>query len=148
MDFIKEFHKQRLVIIVIAVVGIISTFLPWASVEVWGLRTSVSGISGDGWFVLIAMAAAIGLAAVGKREETIDLQDPKFKWGLVGTGGVSALVALISFINVSGVPFTSVGFGVFLAILTGAALVVIPLKPELLENIIGNSSNSTKDSAE
>ena len=149
MDIIKEFHKQKLVIIGMAIVGIVSTIMPWASINVWGIRSRVNGLAGgDGWIVILAMGVVIAIAMVGERKNKIDLNDPKFKWGLVGAGVVTGLIGIINFLQLTGVPFTSIGLGLFLAIVVGAAIAVVGFKPEFLDNVISKIDNIQKNTTE
>ena len=153
MDMIKNMHKQRLVILVLAAIGAISAFLPWATIEVsgWGvtIRDSVSGIQGDGLITLLAFIAAGVLAFLGEQKELVTTED-KFKWGVVGTGALAALVAIIAMINVSSVPLSSVGWGVFLSILAGGAIAAIPfLDPKTFDKFpIGVGTSADGDSIE
>ena len=150
MDMINKMHKQRLVIIIAAAIGVISAFLPWASIDGGFLgRVSVNGIQGDGLITFLAFIAAGVLAFLGDQKQPITT-DAKFKWGIVGTGALAALIAVIAMINVSGVPFTSVGFGVYLSILAGAVIVAIPfLDPKMLDSLpIGADSSADDNPAE
>jgi len=151
MDMIKEINKQRLAVIIAAAVGIISTFLPWLTVDALFMRIHASGIDGwRGWLVILVLAGAIAIALLGDRKKVIDLSDDKFKWGLVATGGITAIVALFFFINVAGTPLTSIGIGVFLAIIAGAAVAAVPfLDPKIFDVIpIGVNASTIEDPTE
>ena len=119
-------HKQRLIIIGAAIVGVISAFLPWATIDAGMFGSgSVNGIEGDGLLTLIAFIIAGVLACLGNQKEPIT-SDAKFKWGIVVAGAAAALIAVIAVMNVSSVPLSSAGFGVYLSILVGAIVAVIP----------------------
>jgi len=152
MDFIKGFHKQRLAVIVVAVLGLISVFLPWATVRtgIFG-NISVNAMEGwDGWAVIILMAGAIGLAIRGTRNEELDFSVSQTKWGLIASGGASALIAVMNLIDVARIPSvmgitTSVGIGAILCLLAGAAIAAVPFIPVAMINNIGNKGTSSND---
>ena len=149
MDMIKGIHKQRLALIIAAAVGIISVFLPWATVNAGFLgRISVNAFEGwDGWAIILMLAGALSIAFVGDRNESIDFSVPRSKWGLVATGALCAIIALINLIDVVSTPSimgvsASPGIGVFLAIIAGAGVAVIPfLNPEMFNKMGGNNSS-------
>jgi hypothetical protein len=49
-------HKQRVVMIVLAAIGAIGTFLPWVTIPIIG---SINGTAGDGWITMSLFAATI-----------------------------------------------------------------------------------------
>ena len=120
-------NKQRIILVAIAAVGAISTFLPWATSSIFGATISVSGLSGDGLFALVAFIVAAVIPFIGNRTEPL----PQIKFGVVAAGAIGAIVALIAFINVGGQPMLSVGFGLYLSILVGIALAVVPFLKQL-----------------
>ena len=131
-------HKQRLAVIGAAAIGIISAFLPWATIDGGFLgRHHVNGVQGDGLLTLIAFIVAGVLAFLGAGKDPFTT-DAKFKWGVVIAGLVAALIAAIAAVNVSGVPLTSVGFGVYLSIIAGGAIAAIPFLN------MGGRNNSTE----
>ena len=150
---INKIHKQRLVILILAIIGVISAFLPWATTElsVWGAsyRESINGIQGDGMISFLAFIAAGVIAVLGNTKQTVT-KDDIFKWGTVGAGGVAALIALIAMMNVSSVPFTSAGFGIFPSILAGGAIAAVPfLDPKIFEKLPfgADGADSSSDDA-
>ena len=46
-------HRQRLVIAVVAVIGMLATFMPWVSVPIAG---TINGTKSDGWITLALFA--------------------------------------------------------------------------------------------
>lgn len=150
MDF-NKMHKQRLAILIVAAIGVISAFLPWATIDLGllGGRSSVSGINGDGLITLLAFLAAGVVTFLGDQKETVN-SDDKFKWGTVGAGALATLIAFIAMINVSSVPLSSVGFGVFLSILAGGIIAAIPfLDPKIFDKLpIGADTSTHNESVE
>ncbi|MGB1104071.1 MAG: hypothetical protein ACPG21_10640 [Crocinitomicaceae bacterium] len=59
-------HKQRLAVMIAAGVGVISTFLPWVTVSLFGFSTSVNGIgTWQGILVFLLSVGAGVLAFLG-----------------------------------------------------------------------------------
>ena len=112
---------QRSVTLGAAVLGVVATFLPWASF----LGMSISGIESDGIFATIAFVAAIAFAMLGDRKEA--LTSSKWKFGVVAAGALAAAVALLTYFNAVSEGIAGlVGFGLWLTVLCGIALVAIP----------------------
>ena len=108
-------EKNRLFIIISAAVAILSSFLPWASLNAGAFGSySWNGLRGDGWFVIIFAVVAIVLAC---------LNDVKS----------STVVTLIDLFGVNkyAVDFNgygvSIGFGLILALIASIAIVVTGL---------------------
>jgi len=60
-------HKQRMFIVVAAVIGVVSCFLPWVNAPIVG---AISGTQGtDGWIVLGLFGVAAGLSLLGERAQ-------------------------------------------------------------------------------
>lgn len=54
--------RQRFVVFIIAIIGLIATFLPWYQIGNWG---SVSGLSSSGWFTFIMFIIVLFLGLRG-----------------------------------------------------------------------------------
>lgn len=106
--------KQRIVVLVVSIVGIVAAFLPWATIVLFGVSVSASGIEGDGVITLILFAVAAILCFVGKRAEPLG----KTKFVCAGVGLVSVIVAAFALSEFSGI-------GLFLTILAGIVLCVM-----------------------
>jgi hypothetical protein len=110
-------EKKRLTILIIALVGMLGTFLPWAKLG----PLSVTGTDGDGWytFVLFAIGGAAALF-LGDRST------PMSKGALTGvwiTAVIAFIVGIIDVFDVSG--NASVGFGLILVVLAAIAQVLV-----------------------
>ena len=124
-------EKNRLFIIISAAVAILSSFLPWASLNAGGFGSySVNGLHGDGWFVIIFAVVAIVLACLNDVKSSL----PKgFAIGVIVSGALSTVVTLIDVFNVNkyAVNFNgygvSIGFGLILALIASIAIVVTGL---------------------
>ena len=124
-------EKNRLFIIISAAVAILSTFLPWASLNAGAFGSySVNGLRGDGWFILIFAVVAIVLACLNDVKTSL----PKgFAIGVIVLGALSTIVTLIDVFGVN--KYTadfngygvSIGFGLILALIASIAIVVTGL---------------------
>ena len=113
-------EKKRKFILIIAVVGMIGTFLPWASIS--GFVT-VSGTQGDGWitFVLFAIGGAIAFFS-GEKTEAIKKKISTAVWV---PAAIAAIIALINLFKLS--HGFSASFGLWLVIFAGLAQVFVTL---------------------
>ncbi|MCD4700445.1 MAG: hypothetical protein K8S24_01170 [Candidatus Aegiribacteria sp.] len=111
-------EKKRKFIFIIAVVGMIGTFLPWASIA--GFVT-VSGTEGDGWitFALFAIGGAIAFFS-GEKTEAIKKKITTVIWI---PAAIAAIIALINVFKLS--HGFSAGFGLWLVIIAGFAQVFV-----------------------
>lgn len=124
-------EKNRLFIIISAAVAILSSFLPWASLNAGAFGSySWNGLRGDGWFVIIFAVVAIVLACLNDVKSSL----PKgFAIGVIVSGALSTVVTLIDVFNVNkyAADFNgygvSIGFGLILALITSIAIVVAGL---------------------
>lgn len=124
-------EKNRLFIIISAAVAILSSFLPWASLNAGAFGSySWNGLRGDGWFVIIFAVVAIVLACLNDVKFSL----PKgFAIGVIVAGALSTIVTLIDVFGVNkyAVDFNgygvSIGFGLILALIASIAIVVTGL---------------------
>ena len=125
------YGKIRLFIIISAAVAILSSFLPWASLNAGAFGSySWNGLRGDGWFVIIFAVVAIVLACLNDVKSSL----PKgFAIGVIVAGALSTIVTLIDLFGVNkyAVDFNgygvSIGFGLILALIASIAIVVTGL---------------------
>ena len=124
-------EKNRLFIIISAAVAILSSFLPWASLNAGAFGSySWNGLRGDGWFVIIFAVVAIVLSCLNDVKSSL----PKgFAIGVIVAGALSTIVTLIDLFGVNkyAVDFNgygvSIGFGLILALIASIAIVVTGL---------------------
>ena len=124
-------EKNRLFIIISAAVAILSSFLPWASLNAGAFGSySWNGLRGDGWFVIIFAVVAIVLACLNDVKTSL----PKgFAIGVIVSGALSTVVTLIDVFSVNkyAADFNgygvSIGFGLILALIASIAIVVTGL---------------------
>jgi peptidoglycan/LPS O-acetylase OafA/YrhL len=113
MDF-NTMHKQRKFVMIAALVGLISMFLPWIKISFMGISKSENGLHGNGFLILIAFIAAGVLAFLG------DQKSPMAKSAWLGTLGAGAVAILFWLINLLDVPkgafkYISIGFWLCIA---------------------------------
>ena len=126
-----DYGKNRLFIIISAAVAILSSFLPWASLNAGAFGSySWNGLRGDGWFVIIFAVVAIVLSCLNDVKSSL----PKgFAIGVIVSGALSTVVTLIDVFNVNkyAADFNgygvSIGFGLILALIASIAIVVTGL---------------------
>lgn len=124
-------EKYRLSIIISAAVAILSSFLPWASLNAGNFGSySWNGLRGDGWFVIIFAVVAIVLACLNDVKSSL----PKgFAIGVIVSGALSTVVTLIDVFGVNKYAANfngygvSMGFGLILALIASIAIVVTGL---------------------
>ncbi|MFS9318561.1 lantibiotic ABC transporter permease [Streptococcus parasanguinis] len=124
-------EKNRLFIIISAAVAILSSFLPWASLNAGAFGSySWNGLRGDGWFVIIFAVVAIVLACLNDVKSSL----PKgFAIGVIVSGALSTVVTLIDVFGVNKYAANfngygvSMGFGLILALIASIAIVVTGL---------------------
>ena len=124
-------EKNRLFIIISAAVAILSSFLPWASLNAGAFGSySWNGLRGDGWFVIIFAVVAIVLACLNDVKSSL----PKgFAIGVIVSGALSTVVTLIDVFSVNKYAANfngygvSMGFGLILALIASIATVVTGL---------------------
>jgi len=124
-------EKNRLFIIISAAVAILSSFLPWASLNAGAFGSySWNGLRGDGWFVIIFAVIAIVLACLNDVKSSL----PKgFAIGVIVSGALSTVVTLIDVFGVNKYAANfngygvSIGFGLILALIASIAIVVTGL---------------------
>ncbi|WP_204106129.1 MULTISPECIES: hypothetical protein [Spirulina sp. CCY15215] len=133
-QLLEAFHKQKLAILGIAILGCLSTFLPWLHAPVIG---SVSGAKGDGWITLMLFIPAIVLSLRGDRLTPLvgNLRlGATIPAGLAAFTGLWKIFALNSIASDIGDdnPFGAMisssieaGIGLYLLIAAGIALCVV-----------------------
>lgn len=130
-------NKQKLIILIIAAVGAISTFLPWANVTFLG-TISVNGTNGgDGWITLILFAIAGIISLVGDKMKPLS---NTYKIITIVAGLAAAAVGIINIVNIKSElskvseqnflgeqlqNIVSIGFGLWLIVICGIALAVV-----------------------
>jgi hypothetical protein len=125
-----KFHKQKLYGLIIAGIGLISVFLPWWKISIFGIGGgSINGMRDLGILTFLGFVGAGIVTFLDKDKDKP--YTPQFKLIAAACFAGAGLFALIQFLRQS--DFAS--FGIWLAILAGAAgaVLVWVVKPEQLE---------------
>jgi hypothetical protein len=116
-------NKQRLAILVTAGVGLLATFLPWASIPLLGIDEY--GAEGDGWFTFAIFLVPVILSL--QNDRTKALQGGKLRTAMI-VGIIAIIIGIWDMSSVSEEyeDVVSIGIGLYLVILAGIALAIIP----------------------
>ncbi|MBL7717977.1 MAG: hypothetical protein JNL72_04005 [Flavipsychrobacter sp.] len=126
-------HKQRKFIIAAAAIGLVATFLPWITATAGGFGYSISrsrnGFHGAGIFYFMLLLAAAVICFTGDKMDTLA---KNMRLAVISCGAVGLICILLVFGNANseiGSYGVDVGpsIGAFLAFLSAAGLVAIPL---------------------
>lgn len=122
MNF-QTMNKQRKFVLIASAIGIISMFLPWISVSVFGYSQSVNGMHDKGILVFLCFAASGIIAYLGDQTKNLD----KTMWGITLIAGALALLLIIWFYfqasdSYMGASF--VGFGLYISALASLGILI------------------------
>ncbi len=119
MNF-QTMSKQRKFILIASAIGVISMFLPWVKISLFGFSSSVNGMRDSGIFIFLCFVACGVISFLGN--QTINLDRTMWMVTLI-VGGLAALIMIINFLRASDArDFLSYGF--YLALLSSIGLVV------------------------
>lgn len=126
-------NKQRLFILAAAVLGIVSSFLPWITLPMG----SISGIKGDGWLTLILFLVPTIVSVLGNRNAKLSRTNLYIAMGPALLAGLMGLYKIIDFnssLPDADNPFAlgirsamSIGVGLYLVVIAGLAVPAIGL---------------------
>lgn len=124
MNF-QTLNKQRKFILIAALVGIISVFLPWFSAGAFGFSVHVSGFHGWGILAFLCYAAAIVIALLGTQLNPLD----KTMWFAAMICGAVALLAIIITILSSqtsdfGFVSANLGIGIWISLIAAIGIII------------------------
>lgn len=113
MNF-QTMNKQRKFVLIAAAVGIISMFLPWISISIFGYTQSQNGMHDIGILAFLCFIVSGAIAYLGDQTKNLE----KNMWGIVLAAGALALLSTVWFyfkINDSIMGGSMVGFGLYIA---------------------------------
>jgi hypothetical protein len=131
---VKGIATQRIVLAILAVIGMIASFMPWFTVTVKVLGESesetINGIKLDGFFTLIIFIVILIIAILGKR--TIALGKIKYLCCILGIitafiGFVARKTNIDAFESESSLMYSqelTVGIGLYLVIFMGIGVIL------------------------
>lgn len=126
-------HQQKLIAIIIAVVGLIALILPWQSVSIdlggfgmGGTRgNSVNGFRGWGILSLLGILTVVVASVLGDKTKPYDAMFKNIAMGGFGAIVVGAIIYFIRIQQVGGGGYAGVkstaGFGLWISIVVGLA---------------------------
>ncbi|MEO8862578.1 MAG: hypothetical protein ABI358_14210 [Ginsengibacter sp.] len=107
-------NKQRKFVLIFAAAGIISMFLPWISVSLFGYSQTQNGMHDVGILTFLCFVVIAVIAYLGDQTKNFD----KTIWPVVLIGGTVALLSIIWFYskaNDSIMGSSLIGFGLYIA---------------------------------
>lgn len=112
----------------IAFFGVICTFLPWITVNIYWVRTSVNGMNSIfGVFTLIVFLGISVITVFGQAINIeVNIREKILSFGAIGAGGF-CLIDIIRFVAGSQ-GYGNPGFGLIMAFLVSVALVLFGFK--------------------
>ena len=138
MNF-QTMGKQRKFVLIAAAIGIISMFLPWVRISLFGFSQTVNGLHGIGVLVFLCFAVAGIIAYLGDQTKNLD----KTMWLItLVCGTLATLIIIWNIIDASrSIMGSFLSFGVYLA---GLAALGVTLSAFLLRS----PTDTIKDSFE
>jgi hypothetical protein len=115
--------KQRKFVLISAVVGFISMFLPWISISMFGFRQNVNGMHDKGIIVFLCFVVAGIIAYIGNQTLNLD----KTKWTVTLIAGALALLFIIWFYSQANNTIMGpslVGYGLYLAAIASIGILI------------------------
>lgn len=146
MNF-QTLNTQRKLILIAAAIGVISIFLPWITVSIFGQSNSANGFRDTGIVVFLAFVAAGVVSVMGDQTSKLD----KKMWIIaLGAGAVALVFTLISFGTFSGgggwgLVEAGYGFGIWIALIASIGILAFAWmhkNPE--DNIADNLKSFSK----
>jgi hypothetical protein len=128
-------NNQRMSILIVSVIGMIATFLPWVNAPFIG---SINGTKGDGWFTLCFFLIPACISIFGdsntplKGVNLIASQIIGFICATIGIWKIVDFNSIMGNIDTSNrfvqafSMGTSVGYGLYLLVIAGICLISIP----------------------
>jgi|LauGreDrversion4_2_1035121.scaffolds.fasta_scaffold634150_1 hypothetical protein len=115
--------KQKLATLVIAGVGLLSAFLPWATIDLPFTDKSISGADGgDGFISMFLFCIIATVALVGGLKENYTTKS------IITISALAALCSLLGIYEIINIKDASklakIGYGLYVLILSGFATIV------------------------
>ena len=106
MNF-QTMNRQRKFILIAAAMGIISVFLPWVTISLFGMSKSINGFHGWGILVFLAFVAAAVITLIGN--QTLALEK-SFWFIALACGAIALLSVIIAIASSTASPDGGIGF--------------------------------------
>ena len=144
MNF-QTMSKQRKFVLIAAAAGVISMFLPWVSISLFGYTQSVNGMHDIGILVFLCFIVSGALAYLGDQTKNLE----RNMWGIVLAAGAIAILSIVYFYfkmseSIMGSSF--VGFGLYISALAAIGILASAyLFRSPTDNIKDSFNNIKKD---
>ena len=126
-------HNQRTFILIAATLGMLATFLPWATIPLYG---AINGTEGDGWISLAIFLIPVIACITGQKTQAIKM--PRLL-AVVIPGLAAAALGVWKIIDLNALnkpdgdnPYADsfdgsigIGFGVYVLIAAGLAVAIL-----------------------
>lgn len=137
MNF-QTMSKQRKMILIAAAVGVISMFLPWASV----FGFSMNGMHGWGIIVFLCFLGAGALTLMGDGTKNLE---PVYWLAAIVAGGLASLIMLFNLINAAGT-LSYLGIGFYGALLAAFGVVAMAYMHRSADDSLQNGYDKLRSS--
>jgi hypothetical protein len=125
----QNIHKQRIVIVALSAIGIISIFLPWIKGVDGGFISGIAGKGFQSWGALLCLLATIVICLYGEKEIPLD---GVLKYIAIALCGIAALFGIYKVLDV-------IGFGLILLQVTSIGALMAAI------NAGGKKNNELKE---
>jgi len=125
MNF-QTMNKQRKFILIAAAAGIISVFLPWVTISMFGTSQSINGFRSWGIIVFFCFVVAGIVAIIGNHSDSLERNLWMISTGSGAVALVSMVINIISSNGIGGVGFADagIGFGLWISIASAACILL------------------------
>lgn len=139
MDF-QTMNKQRKLMLIFSLIGLIAMFLPWVRISFLGMGTSVNGMHDMGIVIFICFLGCGLLSLAGKQDLALD----KSMWLIsLILSGVAALIMIIFFFKSTDV-MSFLSFGFYISAIAALGLLFIVYQYRVPGYSIGDSFDELK----
>jgi peptidoglycan/LPS O-acetylase OafA/YrhL len=105
-----------MLVLIVSIVVLVAVFLPWWTVSAFGFSASSNGFHNGGILTFLAALAGIALAF-------LEIPNARYRVFAIGGAGILALLGVI--IALADLGGASMGFGMIIALIASAALIVV-----------------------
>lgn len=131
-------NKQKLYIMIISIIGMLSTLMPWVNANVFGSKIyTAAGVEGNGKFSLIIFGAVCALCVIGNKSEKIITQYLYSIWVLSAINIIIFIVWMNEIVNYR--YSLSAGHGVYVMLFSTVLIILLSIDNlkfiEKIENI-------------
>lgn len=122
-------HLQRILVVLLSFIGIISVFLPWFSFDNLLIDYTVNGIERNGWLVILLFALSIVLAVVKDLNKTIE---KGFSVGIMLASILASVIIIIDLLTLDNQTDNFIGnlfktkvnieYGIYLVLICGIGI--------------------------